>query len=33
MAIFIYRGRYNAEAAKGMMTSPEDREAALAKTF
>jgi len=33
MPIYIYRGRYNAEAAKGMMASPEDREAALAKVF
>lgn len=33
MPIFIYRGRYSADAAKGMMTSPEDREAALAKVF
>ena len=33
MPIFIYRGRYNADAVKGMMTSPEDREAALAKVF
>jgi uncharacterized protein with GYD domain len=33
MPIFIYRGRYSAEAAKGMMASPEDREEALAKTF
>lgn len=33
MPIFIYRGRYSADAVKGMMTSPEDREAALAKVF
>jgi uncharacterized protein with GYD domain len=33
MPIYIYRGRYSAEAAKGMMASPEDREAALAKVF
>ena len=33
MPIFIYRGRYNADGLKGMMTSPEDREAALAKAF
>jgi uncharacterized protein with GYD domain len=33
MPIYIYRGRYSADAAKGMMASPEDREAALAKVF
>ena len=33
MPIFIYRGRYSADAVKGMMTSPEDREAVLAKVF
>jgi hypothetical protein len=33
MPIFIYRGRYSADAVKGMMTSPQDREAALAKVF
>jgi uncharacterized protein with GYD domain len=31
MAIYILRGRYSSEALKGMMTSPEDREAAIAK--
>ncbi len=31
MSIYILRGRYNAEALKGMMASPEDREAAIAK--
>jgi uncharacterized protein with GYD domain len=33
MPIYIYRGRYTVDAAKGMMASPEDREAALAKVF
>jgi uncharacterized protein with GYD domain len=33
MPLYIYRGRYSADAAKGMMASPEDREAALAKVF
>jgi uncharacterized protein with GYD domain len=33
MPVFIYRGRYNADALKGMMASPEDREAAIAKVF
>ena len=33
MPLYIYRGRYGADAAKGMMASPEDREAALAKVF
>ena len=31
MSIYILRGRYNAEALRGMMASPEDREAAIAK--
>lgn len=31
MSIYVLRGRYSAEALKGMMTSPEDREAAIAK--
>jgi uncharacterized protein with GYD domain len=31
MAIYILRGRYSSEALKGMMASPEDREAAIAK--
>ena len=31
MSIYILRGRYNSEALKGMMASPEDREAAIAK--
>ena len=31
MSIYILRGRYNAEALKGMMARPEDREAAIAK--
>jgi len=31
MSIYILRGRYNAEALKGMMAGPEDREAAIAK--
>ena len=33
MTLYIYRGRYNGEAVKGMMTAPEDREAAIAKVF
>jgi uncharacterized protein with GYD domain len=31
MSIYVLRGRYSAEALKGMMASPEDREAAIAK--
>jgi uncharacterized protein with GYD domain len=31
MSIYILRGRYNSDALKGMMASPEDREAAIAK--
>ncbi len=31
MSIYILRGRYNSEALKGMMASPEDREAAIGK--
>jgi uncharacterized protein with GYD domain len=31
MGTYVLRGRYNAEALKGMMMSPEDREAAIAK--
>lgn len=31
MSIYLVRGRYNAEALKGMMASPEDREAVIAK--
>jgi uncharacterized protein with GYD domain len=31
MSIHILRGRYSSEALKGMMTSPEDREAAITK--
>jgi len=31
MSIYILRGRYSAEALKGMVASPEDREAAIAK--
>ena len=33
MPLYIYRGRYNAEAVKGMMTVPDDREAAIAKVL
>ena len=33
MPVYIYRGQYNADAVKGMMASPEDREAALATAF
>ena len=33
MPLYIYRGRYSAEALKGMMTAPEDREAAIAKVL
>ena len=33
MSLYIYRGRYNAEAVKGMMTVPDDREAAIAKVL
>ena len=31
MSTYVLRGRYNSEALKGMMASPEDREAAIAK--
>jgi hypothetical protein len=31
MPIYVLRGRYSAEALKGMIASPEDREAAIAK--
>ena len=31
MSIYILRGRYSSEALKGMIASPEDREAAIAK--
>jgi len=31
MSIYVLRGRYSSEALKGMMASPEDREAAIAK--
>ena len=31
MSTYVLRGRYAAEALKGMMASPEDREAAIAK--
>jgi len=33
MQTYIFRGRYNADAIKGMMANPEDREAVLAKIF
>ena len=31
MSIYVLRGRYSSEALKGMIASPEDREAAIAK--
>lgn len=31
MSIYVLRGRYASEALKGMMATPEDREAAIAK--
>jgi uncharacterized protein with GYD domain len=31
MSIYVLRGRYSADALKGMVASPEDREAAIAK--
>jgi uncharacterized protein with GYD domain len=31
MSIYILRGRYNSEAIKAMMASPEDREASIGK--
>jgi len=31
MSVFILRGRYNSTALQGMIASPEDREAAIAK--
>src|ERR1051325_3581667 len=31
MSIYVLRGRYSSEALKGMVASPEDREAAIAK--
>jgi uncharacterized protein with GYD domain len=31
MPTYVLRGRYSAEALKGMVASPEDREAAIAK--
>jgi uncharacterized protein with GYD domain len=31
MSTYILRGRYKSEALKGMMASPEDREAAISK--
>ena len=31
MPIYVLRGRYSSEALKGMIASPEDREAAIAK--
>jgi uncharacterized protein with GYD domain len=31
MSIYVLRGKYSSEALKGMMASPEDREAAIAK--
>jgi uncharacterized protein with GYD domain len=31
MSIYVLRGRYSSEAIKGMMASPEDREAAIGK--
>src|SRR6478609_3627180 len=31
MPIYILRGRYSSEALKGMIASPEDREAAISK--
>ena len=33
MPLYIYRGRYNAEAVKGIMDAPEDREAAIARVL
>ncbi len=31
MPIYVLRGRYSAEALKGMVANPEDREAAISK--
>jgi GYD domain len=31
MPIYVLRGKYSSEALKGMIASPEDREAAIAK--
>ena len=31
MSIYVLRGRYSLDALKGMIASPEDREAAIAK--
>jgi uncharacterized protein with GYD domain len=31
MSIYVLRGRYSSEALKGMIASPEDREAAIAR--
>jgi len=31
MSIYVLRGRYSSEALKGMIASPEDRGAAIAK--
>ena len=33
MSIYIFRGRYNSDALRGMMTSHEDREAILSSIF
>jgi len=33
MPIYISRGRYTADAVRGMMAKPEDRESSVAKVF